>query len=242
MARRALGLPRRQRPGRPRVRRPAARWLGPPATELLVPALASDAATSPRLQLRWRGRGDDDDRAAGLPRVDVRAAGSRRSSGLAHARRRAARRDTTFTGAPGATFVVRARGARRSGVYGPRPSRSIIVPLDERKPRRAPLAARRKQRRPGAWKRRDLPPRPPAGRGEVALLGPAAARDRAPLPLRRPARGHARRPPPRRSASPARRRAPGRLRFRAPARRRPPRSPLRPAGAAASRSTPIAPS
>jgi hypothetical protein len=42
----------------------------PPETELLVPELASDAFTSPRMQLRWRGRGPDDARATSFL-VDV---------------------------------------------------------------------------------------------------------------------------------------------------------------------------
>ena len=125
---------------------------GPPATELLVPELASDAFTSQRLQLRWRGRGDDESRAAAFL-VDVRALGLRSAADWRTLVAGSPARSTTFTGEPGAAYVVRAR-TRAIGdeAFGPPTSATVVVPLDERN--RAVKLSRgwRKQRRPGAWK------------------------------------------------------------------------------------------
>ena len=126
--------------------------LGPPATELLLPELASDAFTSPRLHLRWRGRGDDDSRAAAFF-VDVRALGLRSPADWRTLVAGSPARSTTFTGEPGVAYVVRARTrAIGADAFGPLASSTVLVPLDDRS--RAVKRSRgwRKQRRPGAWK------------------------------------------------------------------------------------------
>ena len=123
----------------------------PPETELLLPELASDAFATPRLHLRWRGRGPDDGRAAGFL-VDVRALGLRRETDWRTLVAGAPARAATFTGAPGATYVVRARARPPDSlVYGPTASSTVIVPIDERDRRVKRSRGWRKQRRPGAW-------------------------------------------------------------------------------------------
>jgi len=126
--------------------------LGPPATELLLPELASDAFTSQRLHLRWRGRGDDERRAAAF-HVDVRALGLRSTADWRTLVAGSPARSATFTGEPGVAYVVRARTrAIGAEAFGPPTSATVVVPLDERN--RAVKLSRgwRKQRRPGAWK------------------------------------------------------------------------------------------
>ena len=95
----------------------------PPETELLLPELASDAFATARLQLRWRGRGPDDGRAGGFL-VDVRALGLRAEADWRALVAGALARAATFTGAPGETYVVRARArALDSAATGPRRAR-----------------------------------------------------------------------------------------------------------------------
>lgn len=125
----------------------------PPATELLIPDLASDAFTSPRLKLRWRGRGSDDDRAAAFL-VDVRPLGLRSEADWRTLVAGVPARSASFTGAPGQAYVVRARTlAEGFDAYGPPATSTVLVPLDERN--RAVKLSRgwRRQRRPGAWNR-----------------------------------------------------------------------------------------
>src|SRR4051794_25979368 len=92
---------------------PSAAPAGPPQSEVLVPELASDGFTSPRMALRWRGRGDDDARAAGFF-VDVRQVGLRAPADWRALVTGAAARTTVFTGAPGEAYTVRVR-ARDEG-------------------------------------------------------------------------------------------------------------------------------
>jgi glycerophosphoryl diester phosphodiesterase len=167
MARRALGLSDGSDPGGLVCAGPPPVVSGPPATQILVPALASDASTSPRLRLRWRGRGDDDGRAEGFF-ADVRPAGARRAADWRALVAGALRRDTVFTAAPGTTFVLRVAARDGSGRYGPAAVRSITVPLDD---------ASRLLRRSGPWRRA---PSRGAWRGRVS----ASASRRARLSLR----------------------------------------------------------
>ena len=167
MARRALGLPDGTDPGGLVCPGPPPVVSGLPAAEILVPALASDAATSPRLRLRWRGRGDDDGRAEGFF-AEVRPAGARRSADWRALVAGAPRRDTIFTALPGTTFVLRVAARDGSGRYGPAAVRSITVPLDD---------ASRLLRRSGPWRRER-------SRGAWRRLLSASASRRARLTLR----------------------------------------------------------
>jgi hypothetical protein len=121
----------------------------PPATELLVPELASDAFTSPRLQLRWRGRGDDDARAIGF-HVDVRPLGLTSTADWRTLVAGSLARSTAFTGEPGVAYVVRASTHGPDG-YGPPAAATVLVPLDERNEQVRRSRGWRRQRRPGAW-------------------------------------------------------------------------------------------
>lgn len=124
---------------------------GPPRSEVLVPALASDAFTSPRLLLRWRGRGDDDARAAGFL-VEVRQAGLRAAADWRTLVPGSPARTTTFTGAPGEAYAVRVRARTEGGGgYGPPAGASVLVPLDERDRRVKLSRGWRRERRAGAW-------------------------------------------------------------------------------------------
>ncbi|MEO8688988.1 MAG: hypothetical protein ABI611_12320 [Solirubrobacteraceae bacterium] len=123
----------------------------PPQTELLVPELASDAFTSPRLLLRWRGRGADEDRAAAFL-VDVRPLGLRSAADWRTLVAGSPAQSAAFTGAPGTAYVVRARTrAIGEDAFGPPASATVLEPLDERN--RAVRLSRgwRRQRRSGAW-------------------------------------------------------------------------------------------
>ena len=129
---------------------PVAPALPPPSAELLIPGLASDAFTGPRMRLRWRGRGADDARVAGFL-ADVRPAGSRDASAwrrlVAGERERAA----TFTGAAGVTYAVRVSARGPDGLYGSYAFGSITVPLDERDRRITLSRDWRRARGTGAW-------------------------------------------------------------------------------------------
>jgi len=125
----------------------------PPVTDLAVPELASDAYTSPRMALRWRGRGADDERAAGFF-VDVRQVGLRSGADWRTLVAGALVRTTIFTGAPGAAYVVRARERAEGWAgYGDPSSATVVVPLDERDRRLKLSRGWRRQRRAGAWRR-----------------------------------------------------------------------------------------
>jgi glycerophosphoryl diester phosphodiesterase len=150
-ARRALGLPGGSDPGG--LLCPAPPPLGPPAAQILVPALASDAATSPRLRLRWRGRGGDDGRAVGFA-VEVRPATSRRAADWRALVVGEPRRATIFTGLPGTTFVLRVAARDASGAYGPAAVRSITVPLDDASGELRRTGPWRRARSRGAWRKR----------------------------------------------------------------------------------------
>lgn len=123
----------------------------PPQTELLVPELASDAFTSPRLQLRWHGRGPDDARAAAFV-AEVRALGLRSETDWRTLVAGSPARSAAFTGAPGVAYAVRVR-TRAAGViaYGPPAGATVLVPLDERNRQIRLSRGWRKQRRRGAW-------------------------------------------------------------------------------------------
>jgi hypothetical protein len=121
----------------------------PPQTELLVPELASDAFTSPRLQLRWRGLGPDDARATSFL-VDVRPLGRRSSADWRTLVTGSLARSATFTGMPGEAYVVRARTYGADG-FGPTATATVVVPLDERNRRIKLSRGWREQRRAGAW-------------------------------------------------------------------------------------------
>jgi hypothetical protein len=123
--------------------------LGPTQSAVLVPELASDAFTSPRMLLRWGGRGADDGRAGGFL-VDVRQQGLRSAADWRMLVAGSPARAATFTGAPGEAYVVRVRSrAADSQTYGPPATASVLVPLDER----ALKLSRgwHKHRRAGAW-------------------------------------------------------------------------------------------
>ena len=121
----------------------------PPVTELLLPELASDAFISPRLQLRWRGRGADDARATGFL-VDVRPLGLRSAADWRTLVTGSLARSATFTGEPGVAYVVRARTHGPDG-FGPPAASTVLVPLDERDEQVRLSRGWRKQRRRGAW-------------------------------------------------------------------------------------------
>src|SRR5215218_2441497 len=125
---------------------------GPPRADLLVPELASDAFASPRMLLRWRGRGIDDGRVRSFL-VQVRQLGLRRAADWRTLATGSSARGGTFTGAPGETYVVRVR-ARESDAtgYGPPTTASVLVPLDERDRRVRLSPGWRKRHRSGAWK------------------------------------------------------------------------------------------
>ena len=221
MARRALGLPDGSDPGGLVCAGPLPEVFGPPAAQILVPALASDAATSPRLRLRWRGRGDDDRRAEAFA-VDVRPAGSRRAADWRALVVGAPRRETIFTAMPGTTFVLRVAARDGSGRYGPAAVRSITGAARRREPAappHGPVAARPQPRRVAqARVRVGLEP----GAARAALLGPAAARRGAPQRARRAPGGDDRRAPPRRCDGRGHAAARRRLRLGPAARRAPP--------------------
>jgi glycerophosphoryl diester phosphodiesterase len=146
MARRALGLADGSDPGgltcpAPPQALPVA--LGPPVTRILVPALASDAFTSPHLRLRWRGRGADDDRADAFV-AEVRPAASHRAADWRALVADAPLRNTLYTATPGSTFVLRVAARDASGRFGPAAVRAVTVPLDD---------ASRRVRRSGRWRR-----------------------------------------------------------------------------------------
>jgi hypothetical protein len=123
----------------------------PPLTELLVPELASDAFTSPRLQLRWRGLGADDGRAAAFE-AEVRQQGLRAEADWRSLVAGSPARSATFTGAPGAAYVVRvSTRADGADLFGPPANATIVVPLDERSRRLRLSHGWRRQHRPGAW-------------------------------------------------------------------------------------------
>ena len=143
MARRALGLPDGSDPGGLTCPAPAAVGLGPPLTQILVPGLASDAYRSPRLRLRWRGRGGDDDRAEAFVAA-VRPAGSHRAADWRTLVADAPRRDAIYTATPGTTFVLRVAARDAAGRFGPAAVRAVTVPLDD---------ADRRVRRSGPWRR-----------------------------------------------------------------------------------------
>ncbi len=101
--------------------------------------------------LRWRGRGADDERAAGF-RADVRPLGLRREADWRTLVAGSPARTATFTGEPGEAYVVRVRTrAAGSEDYGPVASATVLVPLDERDRRVTLSRGWRKQRRGGAW-------------------------------------------------------------------------------------------
>jgi hypothetical protein len=119
--------------------------------DVLVPALASDAFASPRMLLRWGGRGADDGRVAGFF-VDVRRVGRPAAADWRTLVAGSPARTTTFTGAPGEAYVVRVRARPfDSDSYGPAASASVLVPLDERDRSVKLSRGWRKQRRAGAW-------------------------------------------------------------------------------------------
>jgi hypothetical protein len=122
-----------------------------PQAQVLVPELASDAFASPRMQLRWGGRGADDGRVSGFL-VDVRQAGLRSAADWRALVTGGSSRATTFTGAPGAAYVVRVSASAPDwNGYGPAASATVLVPLDERDRRVKLSRGWHKQRRPGAW-------------------------------------------------------------------------------------------
>jgi hypothetical protein len=124
---------------------------GPPQSEVLVPALASDAFASPRMALRWRGRGEDDARAAGFF-VEVRQLGLRSAADWRTLVPGAPVRAAAFTGAPGEAYVVRVRAHEQgTGSYGPIATATVRVPLDERDRRVKLSRGWRRHHRAGAW-------------------------------------------------------------------------------------------
>jgi hypothetical protein len=124
---------------------------GPPQSEVLVPELASDAYTSPRMALRWRGRGADDARAAGFF-VDVRQVGLRAAVDWRTLVPGSPARAAAFTGAPGEAYSVRVRAHEpNTGAYGPPALATVLVPLDERDRRVDLSRGWRRRPRAGAW-------------------------------------------------------------------------------------------
>src|SRR4051812_31694449 len=124
---------------------------GPPRSEVLVPGLASDAFTSERMGLRWRGRGEDDARAAGFF-VEVRQVGLRAATDWRTIVPGAPLRAATFTGAPGESYVVRVRAHDQGTAdYGPIAAATVVVPLDERDRRVKLSRGWRRRHRAGAW-------------------------------------------------------------------------------------------
>src|SRR4051812_29421250 len=122
-----------------------------PQSEVLLPELASDAFASPRMALRWRGRGDDDARAAGFL-VEVRQVGLRAEADWRTLVPGSPARTTTFTGAPGEAYAVRvSERTEGSGNYGPAATASVLVPLDERDRRVKLSRGWRRHHRRGAW-------------------------------------------------------------------------------------------
>jgi glycerophosphoryl diester phosphodiesterase len=162
MARRALGLPDGTDPGSrscppppppPPPAPPAGAAAGPPRVELLVPSLASDAYVSPRMLLRWRGRGADDARAEGFL-ADVRPASLRRAADWRALVAGAPARQAIYTAEPGSTFVLRVRARAAADVYGPKSAKAVVVPLDDRSARIRRSGPWREARSSGAWKGR----------------------------------------------------------------------------------------
>jgi glycerophosphoryl diester phosphodiesterase len=157
MARRALALPDGSDPiGRscPAPAPPAGeRPLpppGPPKVELLVPSLASDAYVSPRMLLRWRGRGDDDGRAEGFLAA-VRPTGLKRAADWRSLVFGSPARAAVYTAQPGSTFVLRVSARDRSGTYGPPALKAVTVPLDDRDAVVRRAGPWRRARSAGAW-------------------------------------------------------------------------------------------
>jgi hypothetical protein len=125
--------------------------LPPPQPELLVPELASDAFTSPRMQLRWRGRGPDDARAAAFV-AEVRPLGLRSEADWRTLVAGSPARGAAFTGAPGVAYAVRVRTRAADAIaFGPPTAATVVVPLDERSHEVWLSRGWRKQRRRGAW-------------------------------------------------------------------------------------------
>jgi glycerophosphoryl diester phosphodiesterase len=156
MARRALGLPDGTDPGGlacPALPPLPPGLLGPPAVQILVPGLASDAFTSPHLRLRWRGRGADDARAEAFV-ATVRPAGSHRTADWRALVADAPRRATLYTATSGSTFVLRVAARDAAGRFGPTAVRAVTVPLDDANPRVRRSGPWRRARSRGAWGRR----------------------------------------------------------------------------------------
>jgi hypothetical protein len=130
---------------------PPAGPTGPPQSEVLVPELASDLFASPRMTLRWRGRGEDDARAAGFF-VDVRQVGLRRAADWRTLVPGSPARGTVFTGAPGEAYAVRVRAHEPgTGAYGPPATATVLVPLDERDRHVKLSRGWTRRHRAGAW-------------------------------------------------------------------------------------------
>ena len=122
----------------------------PPSAEWLVPALASDAFTGPRLRLRWRGLGADDARAHGFV-ADVRHAGSRSPDDWRSLVTGAPAREAFFTGAAGVTYALRVSARDAAGTYGPYATGSVTIPIDGRDRRVKLTRPWRRTRSAGAW-------------------------------------------------------------------------------------------
>ena len=159
MARRALALPDGSDPIGRSCPAPApapaagARPLPPsgsPTVELLVPSLASDAYVSPRMLLRWRGRGDDDGRAEGFLAA-VRPTGLKRPADWRELVFGSPARAAVYTAQPGTTFVLRVSARDRSGTYGPAALKAVTVPLDDRDAVVRRGGPWRRLRSAGAW-------------------------------------------------------------------------------------------
>jgi glycerophosphoryl diester phosphodiesterase len=151
MARGALGLPVPAAPAGPGCppRGPIV-LAPPPSAEWLVPALASDAFTSPRLRLRWRGLGADDARASGFV-ADVRPVSARNPDDWRSLVAGAPAREATFTGAPGVTYSLRVSARDAAGSHGAYATSSVTVPIDERDRRIKRSGRWGRTRSAGAW-------------------------------------------------------------------------------------------
>jgi hypothetical protein len=123
----------------------------PPQTELLVPELASDAFSSPRLRLGWGGRGPDAERVVAFL-AEVREVGLRSAADWRTLVAGSPARGAVFTGMEGEAYVVRV-STRAGGdvVFGPPAVATVVVPLDERNRRVRRSRGWRTQRRAGAW-------------------------------------------------------------------------------------------
>lgn len=151
MARGALGLPAVAAPGGVICPPPGPVVLAaPPSAEWLVPGLASDAFTGPRLRLRWRGLGADDARAGGFL-AEVRHAGSRDPADWRALVTGALAREAFFTGATGVSYALRVSARDVAGTYGPYATDSVTIPIDERDRRVRLGRPWRRTRSSGAW-------------------------------------------------------------------------------------------